>query len=264
MPLDEPLYLAVLNLTPDSFSDGGLFLDPAQAAAHAIQLLAQGANIVDIGAESTRPGSQPIGPQEEWRRIEPALSLLKKTAPDCILSIDTRHPEVAHQALNQGVDIINDITGFQNAEMLDLASGSNCGLIATRGRMTDGRLLAPDYSDLSPRSADEAVSEIGLIRDRLLSADIDPERIVLDPGFGFGTTFLEDQAIWNALPHLPSLLNWPIERFCIGISRKRFVACTFEISGNIPLDAKTAEMHKHAMEIGYKIFRTHAVWQFKF
>ena len=286
--LGRPCYLAILNLTPDSFSDGGLFLDPVNAINRGRELLAQGAHIIDIGAESTRPGSRPVAPDEEWARIAPVLIGLRKEHPDCTLSIDTRHPEVASLAINAGADIINDVTGFQDAEMLDLASNSNCGLIAMRIRIIDGKIWMPEYSeqfnswprygnrrtlpavkrasqaklddiDPTPKKADSAIQELKIVKERLLSAGIEPERILLDPGFGFGTTFLEDQALWHALPKMPAKLEWPVERFCIGISRKRFVAHSFGVDKNTLLDAKTAEMHKNALNIGYKVFRTHAM-----
>ena len=252
-------YFAILNLTPDSFSDGGLFLDPAKAVNRGKELLAQGARVIDIGAESTRPGSQPVAPQEEWARIAPVLSGLRLEHPDCMLSIDTRRAEVASLALNAGADIINDVTGFQDPEMLELASNSNCGIVAMRIRMMDGQIWMPDYLDQTPKNVYSAIQELKIVKDRLLNAGIEPERILLDPGFGFGTTLLEDQAMWNAMPGLPAKLNWPVERFCIGISRKRFVAHTFGVSGNTLLDAKTAELHKHAAGIGYKVFRTHSL-----
>jgi dihydropteroate synthase len=266
--LGDPCYLGILNLTPDSFSDGGAYSDPAAAADHGLRLLAQGARIIDLGAESTRPGARPVEPREEWARLAPVIGILRNKKPDVILSIDTRHHEVVRMALGAGADVveaveavevINDVTGFQDPRMLELASGSKCGLIATRSRMKDGRMWMPDYTDPSPKTADGAVAELKEIRDRLLGAGVEPERILLDPGFGFGTTFLEDRAIWDALPELPALLGWPAERLCVGISRKRFVARSFGISDNDSLDAKTAHLHKIAMNADCKVFRTHSL-----
>jgi dihydropteroate synthase len=254
-------YLAIINLTPDSFSDGGAFPSPGHAIAHGEELLRQGAHILDIGAESTRPGSKPVGHQEQWARMAPVLGQLKKNNRDCILSIDTRSPEVARLALDAGADIINDVTGFQNPKMLEAAK-KNCGLIAMRSRTDGGRFLMPEYMG-RPRAfqknADAAMRELEMVRNRLLMADIEPERILLDPGFGFGTTFLEDQALWDALPTMPSVLGWPIERFCIGISRKRFVAHKYGVQGNESLDKKTNDLHSEAANMGYMVFRTHSL-----
>jgi len=251
--------MAILNLTPDSFSDGGAYGDPTSAAEQGMRLMGQGAQIIDIGAESTRPGARPTGPGEEWARLAPVVGILRNENPDALLSIDTRHPEVARLALDAGADAINDVTGFGDPEMLALASRSKCGLVAVRSRLVSGNFWMPDYSDASPKNAGAAVQETRDIRDRLLNAGIEPERILLDLGFGFGTTFLEDSAIWDALPEMPRLLDWPMERFCIGVSRKRFVARTFGVEGNDPLDTKTADLHKMARNTGYKVFRTHAL-----
>jgi dihydropteroate synthase len=252
-------HLGILNVTPDSFSDGGKSLDPKSAAEHGSELLRQGADAIDIGAESTRPGSRPVDAHEEWERLAPALARLREENPACLISIDTRRPTVARLALEAGADIINDVTGFQSAEMLALAANSNCGIIAMRIRIAGEKITMPDYAAPSPKSAGDAVRELKIVKDRLLGAGVAPGRMLLDPGFGFGTTFLEDQALWRALPEMPSLLDWPKERFCIAVSRKRFVARTFGVSGNAALDAKTAEMHKEAANIGYRVFRSHRV-----
>jgi len=257
--LGQRCCLAIINLTPDSFSDGGKFLSPKEAIAYGEGLLRQGAHVLDIGAESTSPGSKPVGQEEQWTRMAPVLSPLRKNNPDCILSVDTRSPYVARLALESGADIVNDVTGFQNPEMLEMAKSCNCGLIAMRSRIDGDRILMPEYFEPTPKSSDAAMRELGKIKDRLLTAGIEPERILLDPGFGFGTTFLEDQSLWDALPKMPSLLNWPIERFCIGISRKRFVAHKFGVQGNESLDKKTDDLHSQAAEMGYKIFRTHTL-----
>jgi len=254
-----PCYLAILNLTPDSFSDGGAYSDAESAADKGLRLLVQGAQVIDIGAESTRPGARPVDSQEEWARLAPVIDILRSKKPDAILSIDTRHAEVARLALEAGADAINNVTGFQDPEMLALASNSGCGLVAMRSRLKEGRIWMPDYSDPSPKTARDAIAELRDIKERLLGAGIVPERVLLDPGFGFGTTFWEDCAIWDALPDLPANLEWPVERFCVGVSRKRFVANKFGVSGNESLDAKTAELHTIAMKAGYMVFRTHSI-----
>jgi dihydropteroate synthase len=191
--------------------------------------------------------------------MAPVLDPLKKNNPSCIVSIDTSSAEVARRALDSGADIINDVTGFQNPKMLELAKKSNCGLIAMRSRTHGGRLLMPEYAEPQPKTAAAAMCELEMLRDRLLMAGIEPERILLDLGFGFGTTFLEDQSLWDALPKIPSMLNWPIERFCIGVSRKRFVAHRYGVQGNELLDKKTDDLHSKAADMGYKVFRTHSL-----
>jgi dihydropteroate synthase len=251
--------IGILNATPDSFSDGGLFLEPEDALLRAAELLAHGAKVLDLGGESTSPGAKPVMPDQEWARLAPLIKHIRAECPNCALSIDTRHSEVASLALNAGADIINDVTGFQDQRMLALASVTNCGLIATRSRMANGQIWMPDYLDPTPKNANLAIEELKIVKERLLGAGISAERILLDPGFGFGTTYLEDCALWEALPDMPRLLNWPIERFCLGISRKRFVSCRYGASGNACLDEKTAELHEIALNVGYKVFRTHSI-----
>ncbi|BDU72497.1 dihydropteroate synthase [Mesoterricola silvestris] len=261
LDLREPLDLGILNITPDSFSDGGRFMDPARALQQARNLLAQGARALDLGAESTRPGSRGVSPEEEWARLEPVLALFASALPGIPLSLDTRHAEVAARGLRLGVAIINDVTGFQEPGLLHVARNSDCGLIAMRSRLADGALAMPPYGGAGDESAAGAVSELANVKDRLLGAGVEPGRILLDPGFGFGTTFGEDLALWEALPALPAALDWPVERFCIGISRKRFLAWRAGNPGLAPLarDPLGARAHLEAAALGYRVFRTHAV-----
>jgi dihydropteroate synthase len=261
IPLRAPFFLGILNLTPDSFSDGGRFMEPAAALAQARALLDQGAAALDLGAESTRPGASEVSPGEEWARLEPVLLELRASMPDVALSIDTRHPEVAVRAIDQGAAAINDVTGFQDPELLHVVRNAGCGLIAMRSRLEGGVLSMPPYGGPGRTDARDAVRELAAVRDRLLEAGIAPDRILLDPGFGFGTTFTEDRALWEALPTLPRELDWPVERFCIAVSRKRFLAWKAGSPGTPPpeRDAATARAHHEALRSGFRVFRTHAV-----
>ena len=259
VPLAAPLFLGVINVTPDSMSDGGQFLEPAAAVAQAGRLVRQGARVLDLGAESTRPGADPVNPEREWARLEPVLTALRGAMPRIPLSLDTRHPLVAARGLRAGAAIINDVTGFQDPELLRLAAGGDCGVIAMRSRGAGGALAMPAYDRPAPDEPDACVRELAAIRDRLLGAGIAPERILLDPGIGFGTTFAGDLALWEALPGLPAALDWPVERFCLGVSRKRFLAWRAGSPALPPAqrDALTARAHREAMDLGYGVFRTH-------
>ncbi|HJW08277.1 MAG TPA: dihydropteroate synthase [Holophagaceae bacterium] len=254
------LFIGILNLTPDSFSDGGRFTDPADALAQAHRLMAAGCRILDLGAESTRPGAVPIVPDEEWRRLEGPLALLRRELPGVPLSLDTRHAEVAAMGLAAGASVLNDVTGFCDPAMLALARASSCGLIAMRSRSRDGALVMPDYEGPGETTADRAVAELASLKDRLLDKELDAERLLLDPGFGFGTTFGEDLALWEALPALPGRLSWPADRICIGLSRKRFLARRAGTPGLAPAgrDGLTAQAQAQAHGLGYRVFRTHA------
>jgi len=259
VPLTAPLFLGVINVTPDSMSDGGRFLEPAAAVAQAGLLVRQGARVLDLGAESTRPGADPVDPEREWARLEPVLAALRAAMPGVPLSLDTRHPRVAARGLRAGAAIINDVTGFQDPDLLRLAAAGRCGLVAMRSRGAGGVLAMPAYDRPAPDEPEACLRELAEVRDRLLGAGIAPERILLDPGFGFGTTFAGDLALWAALPSLPAALAWPVERFCIGVSRKRFLAWRAGSPGLAPgqRDALTARAHREAMDMGYGVFRTH-------
>lgn len=256
-----PLFIGILNLTPDSFSDGGRFQAPEAGLAQARGLVQAGARMLDLGAESTRPGAAPLEPEAEWRRLRPVLAALRDALPDLPLSLDTRHAEVAEQGLALGAAVINDVTGFSEPALLDLAKASGCGLIAMRSRRTGETLLMPPYDDPEPKDAAAATRELRGLRDRLDQAGISRGRVLLDPGFGFGTTFAEDLALWMALPDLDAALDWPKERICIGISRKRMLAFRAGDPARPPLqrDGLTAAAHAEAMGWGYRVFRTHAI-----
>ena len=256
-----PLFIGILNLTPDSFSDGGSFLAPAAALGQARALVGAGARMLDLGAESTRPGAEPIDSETEWRRLEPVLSVLAEHLPGLPLSLDTRHADVAARGLAAGISVINDVTGFSDPAMLGLARTATCGLIAMRSRLEATGFHMPPYEDPAPRDAEAAHLELRQVRDRLRAAGIAEDRLLLDPGFGFGTTYCEDLALWESLARLPEVLAWPTERFCLGLSRKRFLARRADQPDLPPgdRDGLTAAAHAEALHWGYRVFRTHAI-----
>lgn len=250
---EGPLFIGILNLTPDSFSDGGRHAAPEAALIQAQNLLAKGFRMVDLGAESTRPGADPLDPAEEWHRLGPVLELLRRELPETPLSVDTRHAAVAARALDHGATVLNDVTGFRDPAMLALAAKSRCGLIAMRSRMKGDAFLMPPYGEAGETTADRARAELEEVRARLLGVAISPDRALLDPGFGFGTTYAEDLAIWEALPSLHGPL-------CVGISRKRFTAWKAGQRELPPAerDTLTAALHAEAVAMSIRIFRSHA------
>lgn len=256
-----PLFIGILNVTPDSFSDGGRFLAPEAALARARVLVRAGAGLLDLGAESTRPGATSIDATTEWDRIRPVLAALREALPMVPLSLDTRHAAVAAQGLAAGISVLNDVTGFSEPAMLALAAASSCGLIAMRSRRAGQGFHMPAYGDPAPKGADAAIAELGEVRDRLRHARIADGRVLLDPGFGFGTTYQEDLALWQALPQLPAALQWPADRLCLGLSRKRFLAARAGVPELPPdqRDGLTASAHAEALGWGYRVFRTHAI-----
>jgi dihydropteroate synthase len=214
------LIMGVLNITPDSFSDGGLFATPASAIEHALAMLDEGADIVDIGGESTRPGKRkPVGAQEEVDRVVPVLEGVLRHRPDSILSVDTYKSETASAALQAGAEIINDVSGFLWDETLaKVCSAGKCGVVLmhTRGRPEEW----PTLPDLKPGEVVPLVSR-GLQQSLLeaRNAGVSPERIVLDPGFGFGKILEQNYPLLAGLENLAGL-GQPL---LSGVSRKRFL-----------------------------------------
>jgi dihydropteroate synthase len=168
---------------------------------------------------------------------------------------------VAAQGLAAGIAVINDVTGFSEPAMLALAVASSCGLLAMRSRRAGQGFHMPAYGDPAPKTAAAAIIELREVRDRLREAGIPDDRVLLDPGFGFGTTYLEDLALWQALPQLPLALEWPSDRICLGLSRKRFLAAQAGLPELPPdqRDGLTASAHANALQWGYRVFRTHTI-----
>ena len=209
--LERPLVMGIVNLTPDSFSDGSLYLETDAAIAHARALAAEGADLLDLGAESTRPGAQPVSAEHELQRLLPVLEALRDMGVP--LSVDTFKPEVMRQVLDAGADMINDIYGFRQPGALQAVAGSRCGLCAMHMQGEPRTMQqAPQYADV--------VAEVrGFLQERLdalLAAGVEPGRIVLDPGFGFGKTAAQNYLLLNRLADL-RVEPYPL---LLGLSRK--------------------------------------------
>jgi len=182
----RPLLMGIVNATPDSFSDGGQFFDPSAAVAHALRLLDDGADILDIGGESTRPYSTSVSAEEELRRVVPLVEAVRQQRPSAILSIDTSKATVANEAIRCGAEIINDVTGLAgDTAMIDLALASGVGVCVMHMQGTPQTMQdQPQYEDV----VGEVHDYLRQRRDALLASGIDRERICLDPGIGFGKT----------------------------------------------------------------------------
>ena len=247
--------MGVLNVTPDSFSDGGCFLDPAVAAAHALEMEAQGAQIIDIGAESTRPGAQPVPVEEELRRILPVLERLRGKLRAAI-SIDTSKSIVARAALEAGAHIINDITALAgDPAMAPLIAQSGAGVVLMHMQGNSQTMqVAPHYVNIL-----EEVRDFFRQRaDFALTCGIDLAQIAFDPGPGFGKTVEHNLALLQHLRELLPALH--AERPLLwAVSRKAFIA---KILGEMNLeqrDANTATLTALGWERGARIFRIHNV-----
>jgi len=214
LELDRPLVMGIVNVTPDSFSDGGRYDAPGNAIAHARQLLAEGADILDLGGESTRPGSHAVTAQEELRRLLPVIEALR----DCgaPLSIDTCKAEVMTLVLDAGADMINDICGFTQPGTVEAVAHSNCGLCVMHMKGEPRTMQdAPHYDDM--------LGEIGRFLNgqaaRLRAAGVDARRIMFDPGFGFGKSQTQNYELLRRLPELGGY-GYPL---FIGLSRKSMI-----------------------------------------
>lgn len=182
----RPLLMGIVNVTPDSFSDGGQFLDYHAAVAHALRLAEEGADILDIGGESTRPYSTPVSAAEELARVVPVISQIRQHLPQAVLSIDTSKEAAARAALDLGVEIINDVTGLTgDPAMIGLAKTTGAGVCAMHMQGTPQTMQDnPFYNDV----VEDIYMHLCQRRDALLAMGIERERICLDPGIGFGKT----------------------------------------------------------------------------
>ncbi len=253
------LIMGVVNVTPDSFSDGGLYLDPEKATAHAVRLLDEGADIIDVGGESTRPGAKvAVSAEEELQRVLPVITALKKQRPDAMISIDTYKASVARAAAAAGAEIVNDVSGLRwDAQMARTIAEIKCGavLMHTRGRPEEWRTLPPpgDIVLLVKRELREWAEAAVL-------AGVRRERIALDPGFGFGKNFEQNYPLLARFQDLQSL-GFPL---LAGTSRKSFLGRTLARDGkeDVPAaDRLYGNLAAHTALIlkGVHILRTHDV-----
>lgn len=215
-PQRLPRLMGIINVTPDSFSDGGRFAAADAAVEHALQLAADGADVLDVGGESTRPGALPVTPDEERARILPVIERLARrtTIP---LSVDTRHADVARAALDAGAAIVNDVSAAtHDPHMLDLCRDAGCGLVLMHMRGTPATMQEdPRYDDVVREVRDYLAARL----DACAAAGIPPERILLDPGIGFGKTADHNIALLTSI----AALHEPGRPLLIGHSRKRFL-----------------------------------------
>jgi dihydropteroate synthase len=265
------LIMGIVNVTPDSFSDGGQFLDPENALAHAERLLAQGADIIDVGGESTRPGAivsagrtettqhhtSAVNQQEELERVLPVITELKRRNPATVISVDTYKSAVARAAVGAGAEIVNDVSGLRwDPQMPSTLTGLKCGVVLMhmRGRPEEWRNLPPP-----PDIVSLVKTELEQWAESAMHAGIRQERIVLDPGFGFGKKFEENTPLFTHFDELAKL-GFPL---LAGTSRKSLIGRMLAHEGkDAPVDARlygTVASEVALILKGAHIIRTHEV-----
>lgn len=224
----RPLVMGVVNITPDSFSDGGRWLQPDQAVARAETLMAEGADMLDLGAESTRPGGGAYGRgavsvpvEEELRRLLPVLSALRRTLPIPI-SVDTRKADVARAALAAGADLINDISALGDPEMANVVASAGCPIVLMHSR---GSLASMQKDIAFEDVVDEVAEELAVAAARAEALGIDRKHILIDPGIGFGKTAAQNLQLLRGLDRLQAI-GLPI---LVGASRKSFIGEVIDV-----------------------------------
>ena len=244
--------MGVINVTPDSFSDGGVFNDAATAIAHGLRLAAEGAEILDVGGESTRPGSGAVPRDEELRRVLPVIEGLAGRTP-AALSIDTSKADVARAALEAGAEIINDVTALRgDGEMARVGAESGAGLVLMHMRGTPRTMQKdPHYDAVARDVADFLRGRLDAAR----AAGIARDRLAVDPGIGFGKTAEHNLELIASLGTFAGL-GCPV---VLGVSRKSFLAAAAGCPDIADRDAPTVALTSLGRELGARIFRVHAV-----
>ncbi|BCW42939.1 dihydropteroate synthase [Arthrobacter sp. StoSoilB5] len=255
LPTDRTLVMGILNVTPDSFSDGGNHRTPDTAIALGLRMFYAGADIIDVGGESTRSGAEPVSPEEEQRRVLPVIQALVKAG--ALVSIDTMHTSTAAAAVEAGAAIINDVSGLTiEPDMPELVARTKVPYILTH-RRGDARTMdsLTEYNNVT----EDVVAELSGIRDKLYAAGVAPEQIIIDPGIGFSKN--EDQN-WEILGNLDKLFALG-HKVMVAASRKRFLGSLLTVAGKsaAPLerDAATAAITALSAAKGAWAVRVHDV-----
>ena len=250
----KPLIMGILNVTPDSFSDGGQFSDVDAALAQVKRMITEGVDIIDIGGESTRPGSEPVSPAEQQQRVIPVITAIRQTLKsDILISIDTTSSAVAKAALEAGANVINDVSaGQDDPEILTLSASHNAPIILMHRQGTPKTMQNnPYYEDVVPEVISTLLEQIKLA----IQAGVKKENILIDPGIGFGK---RKQDNLELLAHLDQFvaLGYPV---LLGTSRKRFMGSICNVTEPAELVTATAVTTALGVMAGVQLFRVHDV-----
>lgn len=250
LDLSSPFVMGICNVTPDSFSDGGVHATAPEAIEHARKLLASGADIIDVGGESTRPGAGEVSPEVELERVLPVVREL--AVQGAMVSIDTRHASVAAACVDAGACIINDVSGFRDADMRDVAARSDVGLVVMHMRGTPKTMQdAPAYDDV----VYDVEQELMRMVTRLTTEGVEPERICLDFGIGFGKNVVHNLRLMQATAHFAEL-GYPL---MAAVSRKSFIGAITGKSAPASRDHASALCAAFMVDQGACVVRVHNV-----
>jgi dihydropteroate synthase len=254
LSLDRPIVMGVLNVTPDSFSDGGRFTSMADSVAHGERLLDEGADIVDIGGESTRPGAQPVPLDEELSRVLPVLAELRRRRPGALFSVDTVKGPVAAAAVDAGAHIVNDVSGLRLDPSVGVAAaGAGAGLILMHSRGGVSAMAGYELARYDGEVMAEVLQEMEAALSRAGDAGVPPAAVAVDPGLGFAKEPRHSLAVLRELPRLVAL-GHPV---VVGASRKRFIGEITGVGHPHARLAGTLGAIVMALARGARIFRVH-------
>ncbi|MEX2325791.1 MAG: dihydropteroate synthase, partial [Gemmatimonadaceae bacterium] len=218
--IEKPVLLGIVNVTPDSFSDGGVSFSPDRAVARGLELIEQGADVVDVGGESTRPGAAPVSLEEELRRVIPVIEGVLAAKPDALISIDTVKAGVAQRALDAGAVIVNDVSGFRlDGAMPGVCARAECGVILMHSRGSVAEMASYAVARYGDDIVGDIVRELADGVERAVAAGVDRSSIVVDPGFGFSKTSAHSLAVLREFDRVCEL-GFPV---MVGLSRKRMI-----------------------------------------
>ena len=257
LEVDRPRILGIINVTPDSFSDGGNFFSPDAAIEHGERLLAEGADILDVGGESTRPqNAQPVDAEEERRRVIPVVTALRKRHPDALLSVDTVKADVADAALDAGVDIVNDVSGLRlDVRMGEVCARTGAGVILMHSRGGVSDMARYEHAVYGNDVTGDVLAELDGSLAAAERAGVPTECIALDPGFGFGKRSDHSLTLLRELPRLVAV-GRPV---VVGVSRKRFIGELSRVDDPAQRVPGTMAANVVAMLRGARLFRVHDV-----
>lgn len=255
-PKRETLVMGIVNVTPDSFSDGGKFFLPEVAISHASKLITQGADIIDIGGESTRPGAEQVSESEELKRVIPVIEKIRTDNPTILISIDTTKASVAKHAIEAGADIINDVSGFSfDNNMIGIVESYNIPVVIMHMKGNPQNMqLNPEYKDIVNEILDFFKMKIKIA----IQSGINRSMIILDPGIGFGKTVEHNFELLSRLNEF-NVLELPI---MIGPSRKSFIGITLDLPPEDRVEGTAAAVSAGVMN-GASIVRVHDVKSMK-